>query len=102
MHGSKAEHRSASIPRRPLHPIRATFVPQLGAYNRRMSIRSWFAKRRQQADAEAVERAKEEAVESAQEREISRGNRWGEAADTRVARRAGEANISDVDRLGDF
>jgi hypothetical protein len=73
-----------------------------GAYNRYMSIRSWFAKRGQQADADAVKRAEEEAVESAQEREMSRGDRWGMAADNRIARRGGEANIRDVDRLSDL
>jgi hypothetical protein len=67
-----------------------------------MSIRSWFEKRRQRADADAVKRAEDEAVESAEEREHSRGDRWGEAADQRVSRRAGEASIKDVDRLGDF
>jgi hypothetical protein len=33
-----------------------------------MSIRSWFEKRRQQADADAVNRAEDEAVETAEER----------------------------------
>ncbi|HSB38434.1 MAG TPA: hypothetical protein VLD13_05040 [Gaiellaceae bacterium] len=66
-----------------------------------MSIRSWWEKRRREADADAVRRVEEEAVETPGEREHSRGDRYGEAADTRIARRAGEANIRDVDRLGD-
>jgi hypothetical protein len=66
-----------------------------------MSIRSWFEKRRQRADADAVKRAEEEGVESAEEREHSRGDRWGEAADERGARRIGETP-QDVDRMGDF
>jgi hypothetical protein len=68
----------------------------------RMNIRSWFEKRRQRADAAAVERAEEESVETPEERAHSEGNRYGEAADDVVARRAGMANIKDVDRLGDF
>ncbi len=67
-----------------------------------MSIRSWFAKRRQDADARAVERAEDEAVETAQEREVSKGDRYGMGADARIAGRIGDANMSDVDRLGDF
>jgi hypothetical protein len=67
-----------------------------------MSIRSWFAKRRQDADARAVGRAEEEAVETAQEREISKGDRYGMGADAQISGRIGEANMRDVDRLGDF
>jgi hypothetical protein len=67
-----------------------------------MSIRSWWERRRQQADADAVRRVEEEAVETPAERDHSRGDRWGEAADERVARGAGEAGIDDVNRLGDF
>jgi hypothetical protein len=66
-----------------------------------MSIRSWFEKRRQRADADAVERAKEEAVESAEERAHGAGDRLGEAADERFSRRIGESP-SDVGRMGDF
>jgi hypothetical protein len=66
-----------------------------------MSIRSWFEKRRQRADADAVKRAEEESVESGQERAHSHGDRWGEAADERGARRIGETP-DDVSRLGDF
>jgi hypothetical protein len=66
-----------------------------------MSIRSWFEKRRQRADADAVRRTKDEAVESAEERAHGRGDRWGEAADERFARRIGESP-DDVSRLGDF
>ena len=65
-----------------------------------MGIRSWFERRRQEQDAAAVKRAEEEAVESAEERAHS--DRWGMAADSRIAGRIGEANIDDVDRLGDF
>jgi hypothetical protein len=67
-----------------------------------MGIRSWWEKRRREADADAVRRAEDEAVETAAEREVSRGNRAAAGADERIARRAGEANISDVDRLSDF
>jgi hypothetical protein len=67
-----------------------------------MSIRSWWERRRQQADADAVRRVEEEAVETPAERAHSKGDRWGEAADERVARRAGEAGIDDVNQLGDF
>ena len=66
-----------------------------------MSIRSWFARRREQQHEDAVKRAEDEAVESAAERAHGEGDRWGEAADERVARRAGGANIGDIDRLGD-
>jgi hypothetical protein len=66
-----------------------------------MSIRSWFQKRRERADAEAVRRAEEEAVESAEERAASAGDRWGEGADARVTGRIGETP-KDVGRLGDF
>ena len=65
-----------------------------------MSIRSWWEKRRREADDAAVRRVEEEAVETPAEREHSRGDRYGEAADQRIARRAGEASIQDVDRLG--
>jgi hypothetical protein len=64
-----------------------------------MSIRSWFERRRQEKDAAAVKRAEEEAVESADE--LAHGDRWGMAADNRIAQRVGEANIGDVDRLSD-
>jgi hypothetical protein len=67
-----------------------------------MSIRSWWERRRAQSDADAVRRVEEEAVETPAERAHSRGDRYGEAADERVSRRAGEANIDDVNRLGDF
>ena len=67
-----------------------------------MGIRSWWEKRQREADADAVKRVEEEAVETAAEREHSRGDRWGEAADERVSRRAGEDGIDDVNRLGDF
>jgi hypothetical protein len=66
-----------------------------------MSIRSWFEKRRRQANADAVKRAEGEAVESAEERAHSEGDRWGEAADERFSRRIGESP-SDVGRMGDF
>jgi hypothetical protein len=66
-----------------------------------MNIRSWFEKRRQRADADALKRAEEEAVESPEERAHSAGDRWGEAADGRGARRIGETP-KDVDRLGGF
>jgi hypothetical protein len=66
-----------------------------------MSIRSWFEKRRQRANADAVRRAEEEAVETAEERTHGAGDRWGEAADERFARRIGE-EPRDVNRLGDF
>jgi hypothetical protein len=67
-----------------------------------MSIRSWWENRRRRADAEAIKRVEEEAVETPGERAHSQGDRLGEAADERVARRAGEAGIDDVNRLGDF
>ena len=79
---------------------RSTLEP-LRFYNRGMSIRSWFARRREQQHEDAVKRAEDEAVESAAERAHSQGDRWGEAADERVARRAGGANIGDIDRLGE-
>jgi hypothetical protein len=66
-----------------------------------MSIRSWFGRRRKQADADAVRRAQDENVETAEERAHGRGDRWGEAADERFARRIGESP-DDVSRLGDF
>jgi hypothetical protein len=66
-----------------------------------MSIRSWFEKRRQRSDADAVRRTEEEAVETSAERAHSEGDRWGEAADERFARRIGESP-DDVSRLGDF
>jgi hypothetical protein len=64
-----------------------------------MSIRSWFEKRRQQADADRIKRAEDEAVESAEER--ARGDRWDQGADNRFAGRIGE-RPEDVSRLGDF
>ncbi len=48
-----------------------------------------------------MKRAEEESVESGQERAHSHGDRWGEAADERGARRIGETP-DDVSRLGDF
>lgn len=66
-----------------------------------MSIRSWFEKRRQRADADAVKRVEDESVETAAEREHSRGDRWGEGADQRGPARIGE-RPDDVSRLGDF
>ena len=67
-----------------------------------MGIRSWWEKRQREADADAVKRVEDEAVETDAERQHSRGDRWGEAADERVSRRAGEAGIDDVNRLGDY
>ena len=67
-----------------------------------MGIRAWWEKRRREGDTAAVRRAEDEAVETAAEREIRRGNRAGAAADERIARRAGEANIDDVNRLSDL
>ena len=65
-----------------------------------MGIREWWENRRAKADADAVKRVEEESVETAAERAHSHGDRWGEAADERIARRGGEASIEDVDRLG--
>ena len=73
--------------------------PWRGVYNRCMSIRSWWTKRREQADAEAVRRAEEDSVESPEER--ARGDRWDQGADNRVAGRIGE-RPEDLNRLGDF
>jgi len=67
-----------------------------------MSIRSWWRERRERADADAVKRVQDEAVETPAERAHSHGDRLGEAADARGARRVGEANVDDVNRLGDF
>jgi hypothetical protein len=64
-----------------------------------MGIRSWFGRRSEEKDAAAVKRAEEEAVESAEERAIN--DRWGMAADQRIAWRVGEGNIGDVNRLSD-
>jgi hypothetical protein len=64
-----------------------------------MSIRSWFGKRRREADAEALEHAEEEAVESSAER--GRGDRWDQGADNAVSGRIGE-RPEDLNRLGDF
>jgi hypothetical protein len=66
-----------------------------------MSIREWWENRRKRADAAALKRAEEEMVETPDERAHSEGDRYGEAADERVARRAGLGSIKDVDRLGD-
>lgn len=66
-----------------------------------MGIRKWFARQRQEADADALERAEEEVFETPEERKFSEGDRYGLAADNRIARRAGEASIQDVDRLSD-
>jgi hypothetical protein len=63
-----------------------------------MSIRSWFERRRRQQDEAAAHEAEENAFESADER--AHGDRWGMAADNRISRRVGRANIDDVDRLG--
>jgi hypothetical protein len=65
----------------------------------RMSIRSWFRKQGEQADADAVKRAEEEAVESSAER--SQGDRWDQGAVNRVSGRIGE-RPDDIGRLGDF
>ena len=67
-----------------------------------MGIREWWENRRAKADAAEIKRVQDEAVETAAEREHSRGDRWGEAADERIARRGGEASIDDVNRLGDY
>ena len=64
-----------------------------------MGIRSWFERRSQEKDAAAVKRAEEEAVESADE--LAHEDRWGMAADNRIAWRVGEGSIGDVDRLSD-
>jgi hypothetical protein len=64
-----------------------------------MGIRSWFERRSQEKDEAAVKRAEEEAVESADE--LAHSDRWGMAADQRIAWRVGEGSMSDVDRLSD-
>lgn len=64
-----------------------------------MGIRSWFERRSQEKDAAAVKRAEEEAVESPDE--LAHSDRWGMAADQRIAWRVGEGSIGDVDRLSD-
>jgi hypothetical protein len=66
-----------------------------------MSIRSWWEKRRQRADAETVKRVEEEAVETPAERAQSHADRMGEGADNRISGRIGE-RPDDLDRLGDF
>jgi hypothetical protein len=65
-----------------------------------MGIRSWFGKRRQQGDAEALKRVEDEAVETPAERAHG-GDRMGQGADNSFAGRIGE-RPEDVSRLGDF
>ena len=64
-----------------------------------MSIRTWWEERRRKADADRIKEVEEEAVESAEER--SRGDRWDQGADNRVAGRIGE-RPDDLNRMGDF
>ena len=65
-----------------------------------MSIRSWFGKRRQQADAEKLKLVEAEAVETPAER-AHEGDRMGHGADNMVSGRIGE-RPEDLNRLGDF
>jgi hypothetical protein len=66
-----------------------------------MGIRSWWKKQREMD--EEVARRRDEGTEysSAEEQAISSSGRMGLAADERVARRAGEAGMKDVDRLSE-
>lgn len=66
-----------------------------------MSIRSWWEARRRRADAKTIRYAEEDAVDTPDERHITQSDRWGLAADEHESRRAGEASIKDVERLGD-
>jgi hypothetical protein len=66
-----------------------------------MGIRSWWDKMKKMDDEAALERAEGTEYESADERAHSSSSRMGLAADERVSRRAGEAGIKDVERLGE-
>jgi hypothetical protein len=66
-----------------------------------MSIRSWWKNLRKMDEEAALRRSEGTEYETPEERAHSSSSRMGLAADERVARRAGEASIEDVERLGE-
>jgi hypothetical protein len=66
-----------------------------------MGIGSWWKKRRERADASAMEREEERWQESPEERRITSGDIEGLEADEIAARGVREGSIDDADRLGD-
>lgn len=67
-----------------------------------MSIRSWWKKRQQREDAEAIHEAEERSYESPEERRNSSGDIPGRGADEVAARGVHEGNIDAADRLSDL
>jgi hypothetical protein len=66
-----------------------------------MSISSWWKKRQQREDAEAMHEAEERSYESPEERRMDSTNMPGRGADEIAARGVHEGNIDAADRLSE-
>ena len=66
-----------------------------------MGLRSWWKRFRKHEDDVALERAEEMQLESPAEREISKGDMEGLAADEQAGLMLGEPSIKDAERLAE-